>query len=451
MNVLCATDFSDHAGHASDAAVSIARRFLADVTLAHAVNLPAAHLLPAPIHEAWTAEARATLRKLAAKVALRDHDVATQLLVGVPDEAIVGQARTHHPQLVVMGALGERNAEEWIIGSTAERVADASPVPVLLVRDAFPFRRWADDDTPLKIFFAYNFDETSDLALASLVRWSRAGRLDVTVAHATWPPDEHARLGIRDESPTGDDPTVRRVLERDLRDRVREHCGALEVGVKVRAAAGRTEDAVLEMIREAQPDLVVCGTHQRSGIARFWRGSVSLELARRCSTNVLLVPTASDVVPRLRSHRAVLSATDFSDAGLEGVMRGYAMLPRGGTLHLLHVTDPHPGTAPSGPNFESLVFTREEHIRHLGELKEQLRGIIPTDAARAGIHTEIEVVEDGNVAAAICQAAERLGVDAITIGAGAGGVVHRMLEGSITEAVLEQSSRPVLVVKARVR
>ena len=447
MKFLCATDFSVHAGHGADAAVSIAERFQADVTLAHAVNVPAGRLLPAPIRETWTAEARAALRQLAGKVVRRDHDVATELLIGVPDEAIVQYAQSHQPQLIVMGALGERDAGEWIIGSTAERVADASPVPVLAVRDAAPFRRWAKDEAPLKVFFAYNFDATSDLALGALAQWSRAGRLAVTVAHVNWPRSEHSRLGIRGESVEDNDPVVQRVLERDLRARVKEHYGAAEVDVRVRAAAGRTEDALLEMIHEAEPDLVVCGTHQRSGIARFWRGSVSLELARRCGRNVLLLPAATDSAPRLRSHHAVLAATDFSDAGDEAVARGYALLPHGGTLYLLHVTPPHTGAAPIGPNFESLVFTREEHLQQLRVLKERLRGIIPPEAARAGIRTEFELVEESDVAAAICQAAERLGADAITIGAGTGGVVHRLLEGSVTEAVLEQASRPVMVVK----
>lgn len=448
MKIVCTTDFSRPANEAVDAAVAVATRFRADLELAHAVNIPSGHLLPEPMRENWTGEAQRELSKLGKRTALRHAAVSTALLTGVPDEAIVRHARETRPDLIVMGSLGERDVNQWIIGSTAERVADASPAPVLLVRDAAPFRRWATEEKSLRVFFAYDFNETSDLALAYLANWAQGNPLTLTVAHVDRPGEASARFGM--PGPTtasGNDPELQRVLERDLRARLEEHFGGPCESVRIEAADGRPEDTLLRMIRALETDLVVCGTHQRSGIARFWRGSVSLELARRCGVSVLMVPAPEARDTRIHVHRSILAVTDFSESGNEAVLRAYSLLPHGGTVHLLTVTDPRAERSDIGPTPESLVYTREEHVRNLRDLEARLRQLEPADAEQAGIHTRPLVAEELEIAAAICQTAERLGVDAISIGAGAGGFLHRLVEGSVTEEVLQRATRPVFVVR----
>ena len=66
----------------------------------------------------------------------------------------------------------------------------------MLVRDAKPFRAWAKGTAPLRIFFAYDFDNTGDLALSYLAKWAGGGELAVTVAHVDRPPEEYSRPGI---------------------------------------------------------------------------------------------------------------------------------------------------------------------------------------------------------------------------------------------------------------
>lgn len=452
MRIVCATDFSKNARHAADAAVSIAERFKTNLKLVHAVNIPSAHLLPEPMRETWSGEARLRLRKLAESISQRDPDVTTELLVGVPDEAIVDHAGNTRSDLVVMGALGERDADHWIIGSTAERVADASPTPILLVRDEKPFRNWAEAGEALKVLIAYDFDETSDLALAGFARWAQVGKMNVTVVHVDWPPEEQARLGIHDHiSVTGNDAVVQAVLERDLRKKLQTHLDDAEISVRVEASFGTAVDTLLQLIHSSRPDLVVCGTHQRTGLARFWRGSVSLELARNSLTNVLLIPAPAAAETQVYPHTSVLAATDFSDAGDEAVLRAYSLLPTGGVVHLAHVTQPHTRRGLIGPNPESQVYGADEHILHLKELENRLRRLIPVDAERLGLKTQIEILEESDTAAGICQAAERHGVDAICIGASRGGLVRRLLESPVTGAVINRSSRPVFVVKPPAR
>ncbi len=388
MNIVCATDFTENAAHAADAAVSIAERFKVNLTLVHAVNRPAMRSLPAAMHDTWTGEAAGALRKLAKKLSVRDPDVASKLLIGVPDEAIIEHACQTQPDLVVMGSLGVRNLDEWVLGSSAERVADASPRPILLVRDSDPFRNWVEKNEPLRICVAYAFDRTSDLALRYLDRWKAAGPLHITVAHVDWPPEQYARFGLQyGMLPTHNDPILQGILERDVRRKVSEHLSTDPVEIVIEPANGRIDAHLTQMIQTARPDLVICGTHQRTGLSRFWRGSVSLELARRCGSNILLVPSPLTEEIRIPVHREILVATDFKEAGNEAAQRAYSLLPAGGVVYLLHVTEPHHKTSNLVPNTESQTYTPADHVRHLKSLNSRLQSLTPADAERQGCQT----------------------------------------------------------------
>ena len=72
-----------------------------------------------------------------------DRDVAAQVLVrrtsgqGIA-EAIVAEVRRNDCDLVVMGTHGRKGINRLVLGSEAMGVAQTSPVPVLLVREAQP-------------------------------------------------------------------------------------------------------------------------------------------------------------------------------------------------------------------------------------------------------------------------------------------------------------------------
>jgi nucleotide-binding universal stress UspA family protein len=56
------------------------------------------------------------------------------------------------------------------------------------------------------------------------------------------------------------------------------------------------------------------------------------------------------------------------------------------------------------------------------------------------------LVEGTDAADAICQTAARLGVDLVCVGAHGRSGLGRLVTGSVTQAVLARSPRPVLVV-----
>lgn len=75
-----------------------------------------------------------------------------------------------------------------------------------------------------------------------------------------------------------------------LRDQIldeSENGEALQVAVRVER--GRTADAILRMVAEADVDLIAMATHGRRGLRRTLMGSISDEVLRRSDRPLLLV------------------------------------------------------------------------------------------------------------------------------------------------------------------
>jgi nucleotide-binding universal stress UspA family protein len=82
---------------------------------------------------------RRTLAKAKALVdtaGVRATTVMRETLGGPAADTIVREARKQRADLVVLGTHGRRGIRRMVLGSDAEQVVRASPVPVLLVRAA---------------------------------------------------------------------------------------------------------------------------------------------------------------------------------------------------------------------------------------------------------------------------------------------------------------------------
>jgi nucleotide-binding universal stress UspA family protein len=142
--VLGATDFSDPAQPAVNAAAFEARRRGARLTLMHVVDISmgtAGHMamgfggvvynLPREVRETVEQTVKAKLAQ-----ALVDAGTEGDTLVheGSPAVAIVQAADELHAELVVVGCIGLTGLRRLTLGSVAEAVARAAPCPVLVVR-----------------------------------------------------------------------------------------------------------------------------------------------------------------------------------------------------------------------------------------------------------------------------------------------------------------------------
>jgi nucleotide-binding universal stress UspA family protein len=121
----------------------------------------------------------------------------------------------------------------------------------------------------------------------------------------------------------------------------------------------------------------------------------------------------------------VLVVTDLSPHDSIAIPYAFSMLQHGGTACFLSV-------ARSGEDCASK--------------EEQLRALIPAEAFERGFHVTTEVVMNGDPAEAICDAAKRLNVDVICLGARDFSTIPTTRVGTTALAVLVRSTCPVLVV-----
>jgi nucleotide-binding universal stress UspA family protein len=280
----------------------------------------------------------------------------------------------------------------------------------------------------------------------------RRERCDVTFLHLYWPPEEYARLGLRGaRNPLEADVDVLVNIEPKLRALIDGLPGHGRVSLDVQPALGSPAANLMSAADDHPYDLIVVGSHQRHGMARVMKGSVAESLAHRAARlPVVCVPIAAGLtgagtsagLPRVLT---VLAPTDLSDVGNAAIPYAYALLRgTGGVVELCHVHEhglPNPAYAYDLP----AQLTAGERAG----LEQQLRALVPAEADAFGITTHVSVIDGGKADETIVAAAERLNVDAISLGSHGRSGVARAMIGSVAEAVLRHARRPVFVVPSR--
>jgi nucleotide-binding universal stress UspA family protein len=144
QHILLASDGSDHALQATEAAAEIARKFGARVTLLTVFNPPIMSppflggpepLIDAEILVQQAEEVQEAVERRTGEV-LEKHTVPYECLreVGHPVDHIVSVAEREKVDLIVMGSRGLGGLQSFLLGSVSDRVLHHAHCPVLIVR-----------------------------------------------------------------------------------------------------------------------------------------------------------------------------------------------------------------------------------------------------------------------------------------------------------------------------
>lgn len=280
--IVCAIDFSPGSDAAVQTAARIADEHGAELVLAHAWYVaPASASLDHSLIRQIANEAERVLeatRKLVA--AAGSTRVSAKLLVGVPWHALVELAEHELDiDLLVLGARGRTGLARFLLGSVSEKVLRHAPCSVLIVRPGTPPTPFAH--AAVAIDFSVDAEHATELASA-LVEPSG----EITLIHATESPTSE----VRDSSIAA--------LVRDLADGANQRLEVAADELRQRASArvtttlidGRSPGARLVEAIESDPtlDLVITGSHGRTGIRRVLLGSVAERIARHTAIPVLV-------------------------------------------------------------------------------------------------------------------------------------------------------------------
>jgi nucleotide-binding universal stress UspA family protein len=202
--------------------------------------------------------------------------------------------------------------------------------------------------------------------------------------------------------------------------------------------------AILSYAASTRADLVVLGTHGRSGFQRLVLGSVTEKVLRRTGCPVLTVPPgAADAVPReLVSIQHILCPIDFSPGSRVALDYAVSLAQQArARLTVLHVVE-LPADALEPPN-SALVNYRATCFE---QARAHMKGLMRATAPLAG--AAADMVIEGRAYRQILQVAAEQQSSLIVMGVQGRAAVDMLFFGSTTNHVVRQATCPVLTLRA---
>jgi nucleotide-binding universal stress UspA family protein len=280
--VIAASALDERSDEVVAAAWRIAARQGAELRLLHASPLP--HLVPGmpvqPSHSLETLAARATQELEAQARRLRPAGAPParlQVEPGPADAVLASAARECGAGLIVVGATTTHGRLGKLLGSTAERLLQIAPVPVLVVRDELPV-------PPRTVLAPVDLSLLSYDALASgvalLSRWAGSGspavRCELLCIVAPGEGDGPVLAAALQQAQTGVESVAAQLESPALR-------------FAPRVLAGEPRDQILRTLEELDCDLLLMGTRGSGGL-QHRLGVVATDVAREAPCSVLLIP-----------------------------------------------------------------------------------------------------------------------------------------------------------------
>jgi nucleotide-binding universal stress UspA family protein len=236
-------------------------------------------------------------------------------------------------------------------------------------------------------------------------------------------------------------PSRRATLLSEVREFTEEvDCGGTVVHLDV--VEGDPVETILDRADAWPADLIIMGTHGRTGIERLVVGSVAERVIRRASCPVLTVPRRVVSPTRALTLGRLLCPVDFSPASLHALEYAAAFAaPQGPGLCALNVVELFAGTKDT-----FALDTPDYRADVVRSARAQLDRFIPA-AVRARCPVA-ELVALGTAGDEIVRVAAEQECDAIVLGVPARGAAALLLFGSTTQAVVRHAACPVLTVRS---
>lgn len=199
-------------------------------------------------------------------------EIAYIVREGDPREEIITLANEIRADMILLGT------NNRAVGSVSQAVLNAAPCPVLIAKN--DTERVHDVQTGFRtvvVPFDNSIYSQASLAWLLQLKW---------LQNATF-----VLLTVVDASPhqAQDEEAMKEIDEALFYGAQKLREGLRSGRVKTRVGYGKPDDAILGIAREMGADLIVMGSHGRTGIKKMILGSVSSEVSRRANCSVLVV------------------------------------------------------------------------------------------------------------------------------------------------------------------
>jgi nucleotide-binding universal stress UspA family protein len=229
------------------------------------------------------AAARSTVGAAQTRLARPGLDVAGAVLSGRPATRIVQDADSASADLIVVGSRGHSALETMLLGSVSAEVIDHSSVPVLVVRRPRIER----------VVLAWDGSTCARAASGLLSAWPIfAGSAIRVVSVADLGPPwwtGFPAAGSPELMPEFLD--AREATEREhqaLASDISDELRAAGLAAEPELRTGDAAEQIVAAAREWVADLIVMGTHGRTGLERLLLGSVARNVLQHAPSSILI-------------------------------------------------------------------------------------------------------------------------------------------------------------------
>jgi len=268
-HVLIATDGSEFSAGALRVGTRFAKRNEAELTTMSMVMIGLeTEGMAADVIRQAEVEARGVLTAAQATARAEGYDTRVELRAGVnPHKEIVRLADDQHADLIVMGRRGRRGLAMMMVGDSTRKVIGYADCSVLVVPRAADI--WGQ-----RILLATDGSRHGERAAEAAGQLAKIFGLPVTVISVLRPKFDE----------------VRRAEAQLEVDRVKEAVAQEGIDVDSAVIEGVEPGTVIvEFARKRGADLIVMGSHGRTGIGRLLLGSVAEQVLGQAACPVLIV------------------------------------------------------------------------------------------------------------------------------------------------------------------
>ena len=228
-------------------------------------------------------------------------------------------------------------------------------------------------------------------------------------------------------------PQVFEKAEKEMREHLEStKSRASKEGIECEIVVHRGEEPFQDIVNDAarnQVDMIIMGTHGRTGLKRLMMGSVTAKVIGHAPCNILVVPLHAKV-----ECRNILIATDGSRYSDAAASKAIGIAKRcGGSLIVISIALSDKEIIL--PEDDEEMMLAKDNVKKIVELAEK-EGIKPEGLTAIGKPYE-----------AIVQTAKQKHADLIVVGSHGITGLDRLLMGSVTERVIGHSESAVLVVR----
>jgi nucleotide-binding universal stress UspA family protein len=298
-----------------------------------------------------------------------------------------------------------------------------------------------------------DFSDYSRRALdyaATIARWYES---TITLFHV-YPTAPIAAFGLESPAPGGAvlTPADRERMTAAIASFVEPSSAAeIPTEVVIGQSVGSTANEILKQARSMPADLLVIGTHGRSGFDRLVLGSVTEKVLRKADCPVLTVPhapTAAPIAPAV--FKRILCPVDFSDSSMHALNYAMSLAQEADArLTVLHVMQ-YDLEVEAPEMYETVIADRrlsltDYRTRCEEYSRERLRAAVPETV---GAYCTVEVLlAIGRPYREILRVAAEQQADLIAMGVQGRSAADVMVFGSTTQHVVRQATCPVLTVR----